>query len=133
MNRTRFNTIAPSSFTLLAALHTLGLQNLIAVRAAVSWNENPSSDISIMLSAELASPTRDWIERQFALFGKIIPASTADTTRRRTSYFYRQEAITWAQMARQDWPTPTFAELCARTAKSYLAEYRAAKHPGMSR
>jgi hypothetical protein len=83
-----------------------------------------------MVSQELASPTRDWIERQFALFGTIIPASTADTTRRRTSYFYRQEAIHWARMARQDWPTATFAEICARNAKSYLSKYRALKSAG---
>jgi hypothetical protein len=96
----------------------------------MSWNENPSPDISIMLSAELSSPTRDRIERQFALFGTIIPASTADTTRRRTSYFYRQEAITWARMARQQWPTPTFSALCARLAKGYLEKYRTLKTPG---
>jgi hypothetical protein len=86
-----------------------------------------------MVSQKLASPTRDWIERQIALFGTIIPASTADLPRRRTSYFYRQEAIHWARMARQQWPTPTFAELCARTAKSYLAQYRTAKRPEMYR
>jgi hypothetical protein len=84
-----------------------------------------------MLSVELSYPTRDWIERQFALFGTVIPASTADTTRQRTSYFYRKEAIAWARMARQQWPTPTFPALCARLAKGYLEKYRTLKTPGV--
>nr|WP_321349315.1 hypothetical protein [uncultured Methanoregula sp.] len=38
--------------------------------------------------------TAEQINRAFQLFGTIIPASTEDTTRRRTAYFYRQQAVT---------------------------------------
>ena len=48
--------------------------------------------------------TRQQITREFELFHTIIPASSADATRRRTAYFYRREAIEWARMARQWWP-----------------------------
>jgi hypothetical protein len=51
-------------------------------------------------SQKLSSPTRDWIERQFALFGTIIPTSSEDVVHRRTSYFYRKCAIAWAGMSR---------------------------------
>jgi hypothetical protein len=71
--------------------------------------------------------TKDQIERQFTLFGSVIPASTADTNRGRTSHFYRSQAIGWARMARQLWPTTDMAPLCRRLAKSYLATYRAMK------
>jgi hypothetical protein len=81
-------------------------------------------------SQKLSSPTRDWIERQFELFRTVIPASSEDVTRRRTSYFYRKEAISWARMAREKWPTVTFPALCARLAKTYLATYREMKTPG---
>jgi hypothetical protein len=67
--------------------------------------------------------THKEIESTFRLFGQVIPASSADYDRRRTSYFYRREAIAWARMARQWWPTATFAPLCARFAKSYLTTY----------
>lgn len=73
-------------------------------------------------------PARGWIERQFALFGTIIPAySGEDMIHRRTSYFYRKTAIAWAQMARDKWPTPSVPALCARLAKEYLAKYRESK------
>lgn len=71
--------------------------------------------------------TREQITREFELFGTVIAASTADTTRRRTAYFYRRQAIQWAQMGRQWWPSPGFAALCRRLAKSYLATYRQMK------
>ena len=81
-------------------------------------------------SQKLASPTRDWIERQFELFHTIIPASSEDVGGRRTSYFYRKEAIAWARMSREWWPSKTFPALCARFAKMYLANYRATKQAG---
>jgi len=71
--------------------------------------------------------TRPQIEERFRIFGQIIPASSADYDRRRTPYFYRRAAINWARMARQSWPTPTFAPLCAKWAKNYLATYRKIK------
>jgi len=71
--------------------------------------------------------TRQQIEKEFKVCGSILPASTADYDRRRTPYFYRREAIAWASLARQWWSTPTFAPLCARFAKSYLATYRQMK------
>jgi len=67
------------------------------------------------------TPTQ--IARAFELFGSVIPASTGDTTRRRTAYFYRREAIAWARMARQEWPGEMQAA-CRRLAKGYLATYR---------
>ena len=71
--------------------------------------------------------TRQQIEKRFQLFASIIPANSEDPCRQRTPYFYRREAIAWARMARQWWPTATFAPLCARFAKSYLATYRQMK------
>lgn len=44
--------------------------------------------------------TREQISRTFELFGSVIPASTQDTERRRTPYFYRKQAIEWGRMAR---------------------------------
>jgi hypothetical protein len=82
-----------------------------------------------MDSSQLSYPSRAWIERQFELFGTVIPANSAAPERRRTSYFYRKEAIAWARMAREKWPTPTFPALCARLAKSYLTTYRKMKEP----
>ena len=65
------------------------------------------------------------INRAFQLFGTIIPAATADTTRRRTTYFYRQQAIAWARMARQYWPgSKDMQATCRRLAKHYLTAYR---------
>lgn len=69
---------------------------------------------------------REQIERTFQLFGSVIPASSQDTERRRTSYFYRREAIAWARMARQWWPGEMQAT-CRRLAKSYLETYRQMK------
>ena len=71
--------------------------------------------------------TRNQIEEDYKRFGSVIPASTGDYDRRRTPYFYRRAAIAWASLARQWWSTPTFAPLCARFAKSYLATYRQMK------
>lgn len=70
--------------------------------------------------------TREQIERAFGLFGTIIPASSADVTRRRTTYFYRRQAIEWARMARQWWPGEMQAT-CRKLAKHYLASYRQMK------
>jgi hypothetical protein len=68
------------------------------------------------------------IARTFSLFGSVIPASTEDTTRRRTAYFYRAQAIAWARMARRQWPPGgDMQALCRRLAKSYLASYRKLK------
>jgi len=75
------------------------------------------------------SPPRPWIERQFALFHSIIPAYSGNIGQRRTSYFYRKQAIAWAGMARQHWPTRDFPALCARIAKFYFASYRKLKEP----
>jgi hypothetical protein len=71
--------------------------------------------------------TREQITRSFKLFGTVIPASTADVDRRRTSYFYRREAIAWARMARQWWPGGDFQTICRKLAKHYLASYRQMK------
>ena len=69
------------------------------------------------------------IETEFALTGKIIPASSADFERNRTAYFYRREAIEWARMARHPDPQtlPSWPAACARTAKAYLHIYRTMK------
>lgn len=69
--------------------------------------------------------TRHQITREFKLFGTVIAASTADTHRRRTAYFYRREAIEWARMVRQ-WPSDC-KPLCKRLAIRYLSLYRQAK------
>jgi hypothetical protein len=71
--------------------------------------------------------TREQITRSFELFGTVIPASTADVDRRRTAYFYRQQAIGWARMARQWWPGGDFQTTCRKLAKHYLASYRQMK------
>nr|WP_321349267.1 hypothetical protein [uncultured Methanoregula sp.] len=72
--------------------------------------------------------TAEQITRAFELFGSIIPASTEDTTRRRTAYFYRQQAIAWARMGRQYWPgSGDMQGTCRRLAKHYLAAYRQMK------
>ena len=65
--------------------------------------------------------TAKQITRAFELFGTVIPASTGDTIRRRTAYFYRKQAIEWARMARQYWPGGgDMQATCRRLAKSYL-------------
>lgn len=72
--------------------------------------------------------TRDQINRTFELFGTVIPASSADTERRRTPYFYRREALEWASLARQWWPGDgDMQATCRRLAKSYLLTYRQMK------
>jgi len=72
--------------------------------------------------------TRQQINRAFELFGTIIPASSADTERRRTPYFYRKQAIEWGRMAREWWPGGgDFQRTCRSLAKSYLASYRQMK------
>ena len=72
--------------------------------------------------------TRLQIEQTFKLFGQVIPASTDDYNRRRTSYFYRREAIAWAREARlPNWQAITRRETAVRLAKSYLAIYRRMK------
>lgn len=69
--------------------------------------------------------SHEQITREFKLFGTVIPASSADTQRRRTAYFYRKEAIEWARLARQ-WPGD-YRAMCKRLAMRYLALYREAK------
>ena len=72
--------------------------------------------------------TAEQIARAFELFGTVIPASTGDTIRRRTAYFYRKQAIEWARMARQYWPGGgDMQATCLRLAKAYLATYRRLK------
>jgi hypothetical protein len=71
--------------------------------------------------------TPEQIEREFQLFRTIIPASSADTQRRRTAYFYRRQAIEWGRMARQWWPGGDMPSLCRRLATSYVATYRQMK------
>lgn len=68
--------------------------------------------------------TAEAIERHFELFGSIIPAFSDGAGRHRTSYFYRQQAIQWAQMARQWWPGGAMQPICRKLAKNYLAQYR---------
>ena len=68
------------------------------------------------------------IARAFELFGTVIPASTGDTIRRRTAYFYRKQAIEWARMARQQWPGGgDMQATCRRLAKAYLDNFRRLK------
>lgn len=76
-------------------------------------------------SAEPMTPEK--IARHFELFRSIIPAATDDPARRRTSYFYRKQAIEWAKMARHWWPGSAMQPICRRLAKRYLALYRFAK------
>lgn len=72
--------------------------------------------------------TPEQISREFELFHTIIAASTADTQRRRTSYFYRKEAIEWARMARQWWPGGgDMRGTCKRLALHYLETYHRMK------
>jgi hypothetical protein len=72
--------------------------------------------------------TPEQIARAFQLFGTVIPASSADTERRRTPYFYRREALEWARLARQWWPGGgDFQKTCRNLAKHYLASYRQMK------
>lgn len=72
--------------------------------------------------------TPEQISREFALFHTIIPASSADATRRRTAYFYRREAMAWGRMARQWWPGGgDMRGTCKRLALHYLDLYRQAK------
>ena len=72
--------------------------------------------------------TAEQIAHVFELFGTVIPASTGDTIRRRTAYFYRKQAIEWARMARQYWPGGgDMQATCLRLAKSYLATHRRLK------
>jgi len=72
--------------------------------------------------------TAEQITRAFELFGTIIAASTEDTARRRTAYFYRKQAIEWAKLARQYWPgSRDMQATCRRLAKGYLARYRQIK------
>ena len=72
--------------------------------------------------------TPERIARHFELLGSIIPAQSDDPGRRRTTYFYRQQAIAWGRMARQWWPSSSFMKpICLRLAKRYLALYRFAK------
>jgi len=72
--------------------------------------------------------TREQITREFELFHTVIAASTADTQRRRTAYFYKREAIEWGRMARQWWPGGGDMQgTCKRLARHYLDLYRAIK------
>ena len=72
--------------------------------------------------------TAKQITRAFELFGTVIPASTGDTIRRRTAYFYRKQAIEWARMARQQWPGGgDMQATCRRLAKYYLDTFRRLK------
>jgi hypothetical protein len=76
----------------------------------------------------LTTMTREQIAREFELFHTIIPASSADATRRRTAYFYKREAIEWGRMARQWWPGGRdMRGTCKRLARHYLDLYRGIK------
>jgi len=74
------------------------------------------------IDAEPMTPER--IARRYQLFGSIIPSYSDDTDHRRTSYFYRKQAVEWARMARQWWPGAAMRPICRRLAKHYLAQYR---------
>jgi len=72
--------------------------------------------------------TRQQIEQTYRLFGQVIPASTEDYNRRRTSYFYRKEAIAWAREARlPNRQAITRRETAVRLAKFYLSIFRQMK------
>jgi hypothetical protein len=76
----------------------------------------------------LTTMTREQITREFAFFGTIIPASSADATRRRTAYFYKREAMAWGRMARQWWPGGgDMRGTCKRLAMHYLGLYHEIK------
>ena len=85
--------------------------------------------IAVPADAPSVEPmTREKITRQFELFCSVIPAATDDRARNRTTYYYRQQAIAWARMARQKWTTyPTMGTTCKRLAKHYLNKYRTLK------
>jgi hypothetical protein len=72
--------------------------------------------------------TRPQIEKDFRLFGSVIPASSADQDRRRTPYFFRKWAIRCAHDARRHrhW-RPRLSLTLAVIAKRYLATYRRMK------
>ena len=89
--------------------------------------KSSDSGLQNRIAMRVKPMARNEIERHFELFGSVIPASTADDDRTRTSYFYRQQAIAWGRMARQWWPTSDMGPLCRRLAKSYLAIYRQTK------
>ena len=79
----------------------------------------------------LTTMTRQQITREFELFRTIIPAASADATRRRTAYFYKREAIEWGRMARQWWPGGgDMRAVCKRLAMHYLDLYRQSKAAG---
>ena len=61
------------------------------------------------------------IERKFALFGSIIPASTADYDRERTAYFYLREAISWRHFALAH---PGLKDTALKLARSYFRSYK---------
>jgi hypothetical protein len=72
--------------------------------------------------------TREKITREFELFHTIIPASSADATRRRTAYFYKKQALEWGRMTRWWWPGGgDMRGTCKRLAKHYLDSYRQIK------
>jgi hypothetical protein len=84
-----------------------------------------------------AGPSPAWnrerVERDFRLFGTVLQAQSECERFRRSSYFYKREAISWAREAlrglRGAWPLLPY-EKSLRLAKSYLAHYRAAKAVG---
>jgi hypothetical protein len=84
--------------------------------------------LAVPADAPVEQMTREKITRQFELFCSVIPSSTDDPGRQRTTYFFRQQAIAWARMARQKWTTyPTMGTTCKRLAKHYLTKYRTLK------
>jgi hypothetical protein len=78
-----------------------------------------------------ATPTPDRIvhgvsiDREWRLWTEVVPAMSGCDRLRRTAYFYRREAITWARHARL--LTLLRPESAKGLALSYLASYRRAK------
>lgn len=66
------------------------------------------------------------VDREWRLFGECVPANSLRARLGRTAYFYRREAIRWAQWYRRG-GIILAADKCRDLALSYLAHYRAAK------
>ena len=87
--------------------------------------------IAVPVETPYPSEPRIWIERDFKMLGTIIPASSGGIRGRHTSYFFRKQAIAWARLARRNFYSGNFAEMCRKIAKQHLGVYR--KMKGVSR
>jgi hypothetical protein len=107
----------------------LGVAKAATREKALAWatSQGWPNSIAVPLETPYPSESRIWIERDFKMLGTIIPASSAKIRDRHTSYFFRKEAIAWAQLARRNFYGGNLAEMCRRTAKQHLALYRKMK------